>query len=220
MNEWVKWVNERILKERQTSGVRWSPIGATDLDGQVYVRKILESIWEILYLSLGVTIFKCNILIKKKITHLTPASFLSPPFLSTALLGEKLFKIAVYNFLHFCCSVNPLQRGFVSYTQENLVLSMPLIDCLFQTQWPMHILGALTLFFLPFFLSGNTFFFGLSIFLLPCCSSLLLDLPPLPKHQILRDPSAPSSTLLCVFYPMPQMLHKTSIPSWVTIWCV
>ena len=140
VNEWVKWMKERIFKERQMSGVRWSPTDATLIDGQVHAGKIHESAWEIVDFSLGVTIFMCNSLIrKKKRTHLTSPSFLIPCFISTALLGEKLLKTAITIFPTSVVHLSHFNEYFVSSTQQDLLLSLSLIVCLFQTQYPIHL---------------------------------------------------------------------------------
>jgi len=115
VNEWVKWMKERIFKERQMSGVRWSPTDATLIDGQVHAGKIHESAWEIVDFSLGVTIFMCNSLIRRKKKELIWCPHLSSsPVSSLLLFLEKNSSKQLSQFSPLLLFIYPISMSLLS----------------------------------------------------------------------------------------------------------
>ena len=112
MNKWVKWMKERIFKERQISEVRWSPTDATLIDGQVHAGKIHESVWEIVDFSLGVPIFMCHRLIRKKKNSFDFYISPHPLFHLYCSSWRKTPQNSYHNYPHFCRSFIPFKWGF------------------------------------------------------------------------------------------------------------
>lgn len=104
---------------------------ATHIDGQFYVVKILESVWEILDLSLGVTIFIWNCLMKNKLLYL----WRSPSALMWFLLlffQKNTSKQCLWFSPLLCVPLtHHYNEAFVSTTQWDLLLSMSLIAFLY-----------------------------------------------------------------------------------------
>ena len=183
VNEWVKWMKERIFKERQMSGVRWSPTDATLIDGQVHAGKIHESAWEIVDFSLGVTIFMCNSLIrKKKNNSFDVPIFPQPLFHLYCSSWRKTPQNSYHNLPHFCCSFIPFQWVFclqhstgpaLITVSNSLFVSNPVPN-------PSY-LGALILFILPSFWK-NFLLWSFNFLQTTLFFTLLLDFTPLPKH--------------------------------------